>query len=315
MKLLVLLLMAVLFAGCQQSSIQAVSEPFAAPAYGDPFWRHWGDGQAEMSSYDLTMPRYGEPRRGTAVAIFVTETFDPAQRVKADSNEGLPVMKLNLVEDFATGVYDYNWMTSAFVALERFEGRAAGSPVKITFSSQEWCGHVWSQLLFDSSSARRALHSYFDGEADRGGEVEYPRDGVPEDMLWFWARGLAGPSLEAGESVEARLLPALKRTRTRHANPDWTPTTFSRAASAERVEVPAGAFEVERWTARTADGYERTFLVEAAEPHRIVRWESSEGEKAELIAGERMQYWRMNSPEHDNAVERLGLRHRPARMM
>ena len=206
-------------------------------------------------------------------------------------------------------------MTSAFVALERFEGRAAGSPVKITFSSQEWCGHVWSQLLFDPSSARRALHSYFDGEADRGGEAEYPEDGVPEDMLWFWARGLAAPSLEAGESVEVRLLPALKRARVRHEHSSWTPATLSRAAATERVQAPAGVFEVERWTATTADGYERTFLVEAAEPHRIVRWESSEGEKADLIAGERMQYWRMNSAEHDDAVERLGLQRRPARTM
>ena len=108
MKLLALLLTTVVFVGCQHSPIHADSDPFDAPAYGDPFWRHWGDGQAEMSSYDLTMPRYGQTRSGTAVAIFVTETFDPVQRVKADSNEGLPVMKLNLVEDFATGVYDYN---------------------------------------------------------------------------------------------------------------------------------------------------------------------------------------------------------------
>ena len=315
MKPLVPILLLAVFAGCQLAPVEAESERFAGPVYGDPFWSHWGDGQAELNSYDLSTPRYGAARKGTAVAIFVTETFDPAQRVKSDSGEGLPVMKLNLVEDFPTGIYDYHWMTSTFMALERFEGRSAGSPVKITFSGQEWCGHLWSQLLFDASSARRALHSYFDGEADQGGNADYPADGIAEDMLWFWARGLAEPSLDAGESVEVRLLTALKRARVQHETADWTPAALSRSASTEQVEVPAGAFEVERWTAQTSDGYSRIFLVEAAAPYRIVQWETSEGEKAELISSERMQYWRMNSPEYEQSVERLGLKQRPPQTM
>ncbi|HNF59796.1 MAG TPA: hypothetical protein PLN89_09495, partial [Elusimicrobiota bacterium] len=38
--------------------------------YGDAFWKHWGDGQAEVAGYDLVFPRYGHPRRGVAVAVF-----------------------------------------------------------------------------------------------------------------------------------------------------------------------------------------------------------------------------------------------------
>ena len=72
--------------------------------------------------YDLVFPRYGQPRHGVAVTIFVTETFSNTLRVKADpgkhpSSDRFPVMKLNLVEDFQTGIYDYNLMTSTFVAL------------------------------------------------------------------------------------------------------------------------------------------------------------------------------------------------------
>src|SRR5215471_360645 len=73
----------------------------AAPVFEDAFWKHWGDGRAEMSGYDLVFPRYGQPRKGVAVAIFVTETFSNSLRVKSDPGrhpkaDEYPVMKLNL---------------------------------------------------------------------------------------------------------------------------------------------------------------------------------------------------------------------------
>src|SRR6056297_3157419 len=104
--------------GCWISPKESVTPEFDSPELGSDFWDHWGDGRAEVSSYDLVYPRYGAPREGTAVTIFVTETFDPEQRVKSEGAEGVSVMKLNLIQDFPTGVYDYHLMTSAFVALE-----------------------------------------------------------------------------------------------------------------------------------------------------------------------------------------------------
>ena len=47
----------------------------ASAARADDFWKHWGDGKAELDRYALTQPRYGELRQGTAVLIFVTEDF------------------------------------------------------------------------------------------------------------------------------------------------------------------------------------------------------------------------------------------------
>ena len=54
------------------------------PAYDQAFWAIWGDGQAELAGYDLTIARYNQPRHGIAVTIFVTETFSNTLRVKAD---------------------------------------------------------------------------------------------------------------------------------------------------------------------------------------------------------------------------------------
>lgn len=289
-----------------------------APVYGDAFWQHWGDGKAEIASYDLVFPRYGAARRGTAVAVFVTEPFSALARVKADpgrhpDSDVFQVLKLNLIRDFATGIYDYNTMLSTFVALEPTDEVAAGSPAKVSFSSQEWCGHVYHQLLPDRGGVREQLHSYFDDEGDRDARLERPADGLLEDALFHWARGLAAPALAPGETRRVPLLISLVRSRLRHVPLRWVSAALSRDPQPLRVEVPAGTFEVDRLAVDVAGERSWTFLVEHAAPHRLVRWESSEGERAELVAVERLSYWKMNGPDDVEALARIGLQRRPPR--
>lgn len=298
----------------------APADGAAAPAFDDAFWKHWGDGRAEVSTYDLTFPRYGQPRRGVAVAVFVTETFSEEARVKADPGvhartDEFPVMKLNLMQDFPTGIYDYSLMSSVFVGLEAKAGRAAGTPAKVAFSAQEWCGTVYHQLLPDARSVRSTAHSYFDGEADRTETLPLPDGAIFEDVLYLWARGLAGPRLAPGESVSVPMIRSVELVRLRHVPLARDPVTLARAAGASRVEVPAGAFDVETLTAAAAGDAPRTwtFLVEEAPPHRLVRWECTDGRVAELVAGERLPYWRMNDPASIDALSRIGLSARPPR--
>lgn len=290
------------------------------PVFDDAFWTHWGDGRAEVSSYDLTFPRYGAARAGVAVAIFVTETFSEEARVKADpgvhaKSDEFPVMKLNLVQDFPTGLYDYGLMTSVFTGLAPVAGRPAGAPAKIAFSAQEWCGTVYHQLLPDARRARSTGHSYFDGEADRAETIDLPAGAVFEDALFHWARGFSGPRLAPGESVTAPMVRSLELVRLRHVPLVRDPVTLARSAAVSRVEVPAGSFEVETYTAAAGGDLPRrwTFLVEAAAPHRIVRWEASDGRRADLVAGERLRYWEMNGPSFVADLQRLGLSPRPPR--
>src|SRR5690606_37359946 len=125
---------------------QALASPALSaspdPALGTPFWSHWGDGLAEVNAYDLVVQRYGETREGIAVTIFVTETMLYSQRVKAETStcctqDQLPVMKLNALYDFPTGLYDYNLMTSSWIALGQYRHYQPGDPIKVTFSAQE----------------------------------------------------------------------------------------------------------------------------------------------------------------------------------
>jgi hypothetical protein len=309
----------VLVAGLAPLACQTSARSEAAIAYGDPFWRHWGDGRGELSGYDLVFSRYGEARRGTAVAIFVTEPFSQSVRVKADpgkhpKSDEFQVMKLNLVRDFPTGIYDYNVMTSAFVGLEPRGGRPAGSPTKVSFSSQEWCGHVYAQALFDRDAVRVVSHSYFDGEADQSLRLPGAPDVLAEDALPLWARGLAAPVLAPGATREVRLVRSLLVSRLRHLPVTTEGARLERSAGSTSVTVPAGTFEVETLSATIAGGRTWTFWVEKAAPRRLVRWTSSDGEDARLLGSDRLAYWQLNRAGGEAALERLGLTARAPRM-
>ena len=290
-----------------------------APVFDDAFWRTWGDGRAELAGYDLVTPRYGALRTGTAVTIVVTETFSNEKRVKADPGrhgrtDEFPVIKLNLIQDFATGIYDYNLMTSAFVALAPRNLRPPGGVTKVSFGAQEWCGHAYAQLLFDARYARFTGHSYFDGEADSASALPVPNDAVSEDALLLWARGFSGPVLAPGDSATVPLAGSLRQARLTHQRLALTDVHLAHASAPETITVPAGTIACDVLTARVQGGRTWTFWVEQAPPHRVAQWACSDGERARLLASDRLPYWEMNGPGGEQALARLGLTPRAPRM-
>ena len=54
-------------------------------------------------------------------------------------------------------------------------------------------------------------------------------------------------------------------------------------------------------------------LVERDSPRRIIRWSTADGRLAELVASERLQYWRMNGNRFEESLAQLGLSPRPPR--
>jgi hypothetical protein len=279
----------------------------AAPAGAQDFWNHWGDGRAEVNGYRLTQPRYGAAREGTAVYVFVTEGFSDRLRVKADPGRHpddavYPVIKLNAVRDFNTGVYDYNVMTSTFLRV------ASDWPVaKVSFSSQEWCGHVWHQIVPREGRVDGVFHSYFGGEADGSEDLELPQGAVFEDALPVLLRGLQGAFLEAGESRSVPFLPSMLHSRLTHTPLAWTTAEITRSEKTQAVEVPAGSFEVTVFTVEVEDGRRLTYAIEAAPPHRLVRQTGPGGEELALKGSTRMAYWKLNAPGSEKHLEEIGL--------
>jgi hypothetical protein len=267
----------------------------AAPEHVSPvpegFWDHWGDGRAEISGYALVQPRYGSLRRGEAVLVFVTEDFTRATRVKSDGGHGdeYPVLKLNDVRTFQTGIYDYRTMTSAFVALD-------GSHPP---------GIAHDQIVVSGEQYERTLHSYFDGEADRVERERIPAGGVFEDSLPVYVRGLAGTLAPPGKEVAIRLLPSRLHDRIAHVDPIWRDATLQRGNPYD-VTVPAGTFAVVDWTLSVGDR-SAVWAVEEAAPHRIIRWSTSEGERAVLTGSVREPYWEQAGVRFEARREALGL--------
>jgi hypothetical protein len=270
------------------------------------FWDTWGDGKAEIDHYSLTTPRYGQPRTGNAVLVFVTEDFTAGQTVKSDGGHGdeYPVWKLNDVRHFQTGIYDYEVMTSTFL---RVDGRTPlGRPVKVSNSVQEWCGHAYAQFVPRAEVLDWTLHSYFDGEADQERELSLPADGVFMDALPMLVRGWVGALVEPDGERTMRGLPTLLHDRFTHVKPEWSDLVVRASSMVNQATVPAGTFAV-REVSATQGGVTTTWQVEAASPYRIIAWSRTDGEKAELIASQRLPYWTMNGQADEAALSGLGL--------
>jgi hypothetical protein len=280
-------------------------------AVADDFWKFWGDNKAELSGYALTEPRYGQLRAGTAVLIFVTEDFSDAVRVKADPgkhppSDVYPVMKLNFVRDFQTGIYDYNTLTSTFARTD-FPTGQYWPLAKTSFSSQEWCGHVYTQWLPRAGKLLGSLHSYFDGEADAQPELPIPPSGIVEDALPILVRGLRGDWLAPGESRTLPFLRSQLRTRLLHVPAAWGQATVTRSKTSATVATALGKLRAFSYTVAEDKGDTVTFTVEEAAPHRLLAWHSSSGEDGKILGSARLPYWTMNGNGGEAALKLLGI--------
>lgn len=172
---------------------------------------YWFGGKAEISSYELKQARYGEIHEGNAVLVFVTEDFSRSKQVKLDDPnvnkaDAIKVMKLNFTKKFHTGIYPYSMMSSTFTP---FDYNAFPHTLKITTTSQEWCGHTFSQINYNDNKYDLQKFSYFETE----GDVKKTIQGVKtEDELWNLIR-IDPEMLPTGK---VNLLPSSFYTRLRH---------------------------------------------------------------------------------------------------
>lgn len=279
-----------------------------APARADLFSGHWSDGLAELDGYDLIQPRYGELRHGRAVLVFVTEPYSRSRQVKVDRHDAtdpdqLTVLKLNSMRKFQTGIYDYSAMTSVFV-----DPGAGFAPLKVTFSMQEWCGHVFEDARFGSAKVDIELDSYFEGESGAR-SLTAAAGFVAEDVLPIQLRTLAAKEVRRADGPVSMLSSALQRRLT-HKEPALLPSRITWSRATRSVTVPAGTFEV------LDASYDRpggacSYQIEVVYPHRIVSWSCGDGEKAVLTGSTRLDYWRTHAEGDEKLLEKLGLRPAP----
>jgi len=156
---------------------------FSLPDESD-FHSYWYNHGAEITRFELEQSRYGEIHSGHAILIFVTEPFLPDIHVKSDyessRKKSIPILKLNLIKRFSTGIYDYSMMKSVFTPIPTEEQRYIKT-LKVSTTRQDWCGHVYLQYNLDGDHYNVKQHSYFEKEGDK--TITVPSVHL-EDEIW-----------------------------------------------------------------------------------------------------------------------------------
>ncbi|MGF1530988.1 MAG: septum formation inhibitor Maf [Puniceicoccaceae bacterium] len=267
------------------------------PLPGNTFQTYWYSG-AEIARYSLEQVQYGESRRGDAVLIFITEPFLPETQVKEDfplpSEEGVPSLKLNRVHQFVTGLYPYSLMSSTFAPIDRQNFPRA---LKLTASTQDWCGHSWYQFNRRDDRYHHEVRSYFQKKADHNGVEQETTAWLEEDL--FLQIRLDPENLPVGP---LSAIPSPFVQRLGHLDPQ------AGAAIAEKtVNQTSSTFKI-RYTSidRTVTiDYDTTF------PHRIRSFEETLNGKtvtrAKLTHLKILPYWELNRPGDLHFRSQLGL--------
>ena len=281
----------------------------AVAAEGQDFYAHWGDGKAEISSYEVVQPRYGQLRQGYGVLIFVTEDINRNTLIKVESPGTFPgdriyVLKLNNLLKFATGIYDYAVMTSVFSAVEGGEN-GPFELRKLSLSAQEWCGHVYDEAQVRGGRLEGQLNSYFEREGRHSYQMALPPDFASEDHLLIRIRELRGPIMAAGEEVEVALLPSFWSLRQRHRPHETVRASLTKGRT-ETIVIGERSFEAIPWRWDTGEG-PKAVWVEKEYPRRILAWEDSRGGRGRLIETLREPYWKLSGNGDVGLRERLGI--------
>jgi hypothetical protein len=287
----------------ERSELRRFPDFPARPRAGasEGFQRTWGDGRAELSGYRATVLRYGELRSAEVMLLYVTEPMNRRTWIKDDDARGddrVGVLKLNYSLKFQTGVYPYSVMTSVFSPVDRYRTEPF-APVKVTLSAQEWCGHVFHAVWPGEDRFASQIFSYFASEGEAHGEVTTPSGTLYEDALLIQLRELDGHFANGGD-WHGPLVPSLWATRRAHRTLAPVDATITRARST-LDGTPVTRFELRY------GGYQRTFDVEVAEPHRVLAWRCSDGEDVRLLQSTRLAYWELNRNGDERHREALGL--------
>ena len=274
------------------------------------FHSYWYNHGAEITRFKLEQSRYGEIHPGYAILIFVTEPFLPDIHVKSDyessRKKSIPVLKLNFIKRFNTGIYDYSMMKSVFTPLPA-EKQQYSKALKVSMTRQDWCGHVYLQYNLENDHYKVKQYSYFEKEGDK--TITIPSVHL-EDEIWTRIR-IAPETLPLGE---IKMIPGSFFTTLRMIE------SGAENAFAELTNTREGDREDFFQYTVTYPSLQRTFSIRFNRrfPYDILSWSetylSGFGKKAKVLTinarrthAVMTDYWNKNSLEDLELREELGL--------
>ena len=289
---------------CNSYSQPATIDPIDEKKFND----YWYAGEAELTSYELKQARYGEIHDGHAVLVFVTEPFSKSKQVKLDypgnaGEDNVSVLKLNFTKKFLTGIYPYSMMQSTFtpVSIDKFP-----NTLKVTTSSQEWCGHTFMQLNLHKNDYKLKGFSYFESEGDN--EKSIGKTWLEDEI---WTRIRINPSTLPLGKVD--IIPGTFYLRLGHKDSDVARAmaTKTDVSSSEFHEGPHVSYQLKYENRSITIYFEKSF------PFNILGWEEqyASGFRSPKILSTKAfrkksiksPYWQKNSNRDRILREELGL--------
>lgn len=256
-------------------------------------------GKAEICSYELSRARYDNVHHGEAVLIFVTEPFLPVDQVKSNKGsnaEPIKVLKMNKIDRFSTGIYDYSMYTSVFTPIEKYD---PVYPLKISFSCQDWCGQVFSQLN-NSNGYEYSQYSYFQKEGDKSVHYDYA---MLEESLFNLVR-MDTALLPIGSFS---LFPSQSYTRTSHIKFKEYSANASIGSKAELIVYNYEIPELKRSVRIFLDPNDQMKIVRWTETYPTVFDGTLRTSTYSLKASFTKPYWDLNSLEDNHLRDSLDM--------
>jgi len=258
----------------------------------------WDDGKAELSQYEGTTKRYGEPRPTRARIVIVKEDLLRDARVKSESGP-VPgktdeVLKLVFVAEFTTGSYFYRQAATTFLE------RSSLEMLKESMSHFDGCGITYVRVGPKQGRTVHEAHSYWEGEADREVPLVWPPGGAPHvfwDALPLWLRG----QIASGGAAKVLLLPSQVGGRSPIEATKPVAATI-RWSDAGTIAVPAGRFAA-RLAEVTSPGGTDRFWFDTAFPHVLLKMETVAGRSLELRKTQRLDYWNHHAVGEEKLTE------------
>lgn len=256
--------------------------------------KFWDRGKAEILLYQAKEKKYGIFRDAQITHVFVKEEHEPKKNVKAKNQRQKKirtVLKFNSVRTIPTGIYTYREMATIFFTRESLD------ITKAVFSSQEWCGQTFKELVFDHGKISLQYDSYWNGEGK--GKITFPksktRGAIPYNALPLLLRTLR-PHLPRTQPIT--LIPNLISNRV--GNPKLTQAKihFLGKTSIKSQGIKREAFLVEVKQEKKQDQF--WFSTQHLFP--LLRWERHDGAVYELQKRLVTDYWNKNRPEDEKLL-------------
>lgn len=269
---------------------------------------YWSQGKAEVNVYEVSQNRYQENHPGQLVSVFVTEDFLTDKQVKNErytNKNSTWILKNIQLKKFTTGVYDYSLFSVVFTPIDR---NKFPKSLKVSASSQEWCGTMFTQFnLIDNTDYKVEHRSYFEAEGDRTTRM---KKSFLEDEVFTVLR--MNPSLLPIGTIQ--LIPPANYIQLKHLQFQSFKATAS-LTSYDKKEV-SGINLMEYKIEYSQLKRSMSIIFENKTPYKIVGWfetfpSAFDGKlrttSAILKSQKMLTYWSQNSLKDEHLRKELGL--------